>query len=166
MHVCVVGAGDIFQSPLCCLLIVLGSCLPLCTINSIICTWPSQPSSPWATVFPSGVSALHAACHAASPLPPSPPPPSVGTGLARPRWDLLTFGHRPLQEVDGEPLASLAAATTCLAKVPRSGGEGRWGEDKGPLPRRPPSIFLCAQSITLHLVLVHQGTAWVTQTCF
>lgn len=42
MYVCVgvsmVVVGDIFQSPLCRFLIVLGSCLPLCTINSIICT--------------------------------------------------------------------------------------------------------------------------------
>lgn len=118
--VCVVWVGDIFQSPLCCLLIVLGSCLPLCTINSIICTWPSQPSSPWATVFPSGVSALHAACQ--TPLAPTSSSPccllllslpSVGTGLARPRWDPLTFGHHPLQEVErwlGTALASQAAA--------------------------------------------------------
>lgn len=42
LYVCVgvsmVVVGDIFQSPLCRFLIVLGSCLPLCTINSIICT--------------------------------------------------------------------------------------------------------------------------------
>lgn len=37
-------------------------------------------------MFPSGVSAFVAACHA------------VGTGLARPRWDLLAFGYCPLQE--------------------------------------------------------------------
>lgn len=41
-NVCVgvsaVVVGDIFQSLLCRFLIVLGSCLPLCTINSIICT--------------------------------------------------------------------------------------------------------------------------------
>lgn len=85
-----VVVGDIFQSLLCRFLIVLGHCLPLCTINSIICTLPSQPASPWAIVFPSGVSALGTACHAC--------PPTVGTGLARPRWDMLAFGHCPLQE--------------------------------------------------------------------
>ena len=81
--------GDIFQSLLCRSLIVLGSCFSLCTINSIICSSPSQPVSPWAIVFPSGVSALCAACHAG--------PPTVGTGLARPRWDVLAFGHCPLR---------------------------------------------------------------------
>lgn len=88
MYVCA-AMGDIFQSLLCRFLIVLGSCFSLCTINSIICTSPSQPASPWAIVFPSGVSALCAACHAG--------PPTVGTGLARPRWDVLAFGHCPLQ---------------------------------------------------------------------
>lgn len=79
--------GDIFQSPLRRLLIVLGSCSPFCTINNIICTCPSQPGSPWAIVFPSGVTALGLACHACSPL-----HPSVGTGLAGSRWDVLAFG--------------------------------------------------------------------------
>lgn len=88
---------DIFHSPLRRPLIVLQSCLPLCAINSIIYTSPSQPAdSPWTIVFMSGVSALGIACHASSL-----PPPTEGIGMAKPRWDVLAFGHRPLQEGRG-----------------------------------------------------------------
>lgn len=59
-------AGDVRPFLVCWIPFVLGSCLPLCMINRIICTSASQPASPWITVLPSRVSALHAA----------PPPPS------------------------------------------------------------------------------------------
>lgn len=118
LYVCVgvsaVEVGDIFQSLLCRFLIVLRSCLPLCTINSIICTQPSQPASPWAIVFPSGVSALDAVCH--------PCPPTVGTGLARPRWDVLAFGHCPLQEARGRCEGGLRG---CGGEVASTAGEGQ-----------------------------------------
>lgn len=62
------------------------SCLPLCMINRIICI----SASPWTTVLPSRVSALHTA-----------PPSALRTGLGKPRWDVLAFRHHPLQEGRG-----------------------------------------------------------------
>ena len=54
-------AGDVGPFLVCWSPFVLCSCLPLCMINRIICTAASQPASPWTTVLPSRVSALHAA---------------------------------------------------------------------------------------------------------
>lgn len=129
VHVCLC---EMFSNHRCQFLIVLWGCLPLCTINSIICTKPSQPASPWATVFPSGVSALDAACHGC--------PLTVGTGLARPRWDVLAFGHCPLQEgrdrwgggIEGSSLPSRHETenwSLCPAGVPVQGWRrvNRWG---------------------------------------
>lgn len=115
--------GDIFQSPLRRLLIVLGSCSPFCTINNIICTCPSQPGSPWAIVFPSGVTALGLACHACSPL-----HPSVGTGLAGSRWDVLAFGLSSAAGGSGRDRStttSTAGRCHCAGSLSPDQGRGR-----------------------------------------
>lgn len=80
-----------------------------------------------------------------------PPSPSAGTGMARPRWDVLAFGHCPLQEVrgrqEGGPRPPQQArgsdGSLCPARAPGSGvrmGGGR-GEDERP----PGAILVCPQ---------------------
>lgn len=90
--------GDIFQSPLRQVLIVLESCSPFCTINNIICTCPSQPGSPWAIVFPSWVTALGLVCHACFPPHPT---HHLGQAWLGPGGTCWHLGLRPQQEGPG-----------------------------------------------------------------
>lgn len=125
------------QSLLCRFVIVPGSCLLLCTINSIICTWTSQPASPWAIVFPSGVSAHGTTCHTSRLA-------MVRTGLARPRWGVMAFEHRPLQqgrEVDRRRIEGLTAEELCLLFIhSSSSGVSKGGESDERMPLEATSL--------------------------
>lgn len=136
---------NIFQSLLCWFLIVLWSCLLLCTINSIIYTQSASQPVLVPLCFCQGwvLCALHV----------MPAPLTVGSGLARPRWDVLAFGQCPLQEARGrqegylgEEVASKIEErqrTGPLAQSePRFRGEKGWGDGFG-VPQG--AAFMCPE---------------------
>lgn len=51
----------------------------------------------------------------------TPSPPTVGTGLAKPRWDVLAFGHCPLQEGRGRREAGLGVVAFLAGTRQRTG---------------------------------------------
>lgn len=76
------------------------------------------------------------------------PPTTVRTGLGKPRWDVLAFGHHPLQEGRGRREEGLwvlkppqQAQGGDLVPLPSQCSSSGWG---GEVIRPPGAIFACS----------------------